>query len=75
MSKTKLALVAAAAVIAFASPALAKTARHSQNDGVRQQQIYDSAVVPLAASRGDNPYYAPYANSNAGPSFPVGGFH
>jgi hypothetical protein len=48
MLQSKLALVAAVA-IAFASPAFAKTIRHS------------TATAPPASEAG-NPYYAPYAN-------------
>jgi hypothetical protein len=74
MIKSKLALVVAAAAIAFASPAFAKTLRHSQNDPTGQQ-IYNSATVPPGAQL-DNPYYAPYSgqpHDNGG--FVLGGFH
>jgi hypothetical protein len=71
MLKSRFALVAAAAMIAFASPALAKTIRHSKTNG-----LYNSAVVPPPANSSvDNPYYAPYEGTYSGGSFPVGGFH
>ena len=70
MSGSKFALIAAAAAIAFASPAFAKTVRHSETS---TQGLYN--VVPPAASSSDNPYYTPYENSYSGGSFPVGGFH
>jgi hypothetical protein len=73
MSGTKFTLIAAAAAIAFASPAFAKTIRHSQEN---TQQLYDySVAAPPAGASLDNPYYAPYEGGYSGGSFPVGGFH
>jgi hypothetical protein len=72
MIKTKLTLVVAAAAIAFASPAFAKTVRHSQNDAAARQKIYDSTA---AAPQADNPYYTPYAGqSHDSGGFVPGGF-
>jgi hypothetical protein len=50
MTRSKLAFVAVAVAIAFASPAFAKTIRHSNNP---------RAAAPPQTG---NPYYAPYAN-------------
>jgi hypothetical protein len=62
MIKSKLALVAVTVAIAFASPAFAKTVRHSQNDAAAGQQIYNSTAVPPSGAQVENPAYAPYAN-------------
>jgi hypothetical protein len=59
MIHSKLALVAAAVAIAFASPAFAKTIRHSTAAG---QQFYSSTAAAPPASQVESPYYAPYAN-------------
>jgi hypothetical protein len=71
-TKSKLTLIAAAAAITFASPALAKTIRHSQNDAAARQQLYNSTVVPPSGAQLQNPAYAPYANQVSGGWF-VGG--
>jgi hypothetical protein len=74
MIKSKLALVVGAIAIAFASPAFAKTIRHSQNDTAAQQQLYDTAA-PRSGTQLENPYYAPYyGQSSPGGSFVPGGF-
>jgi hypothetical protein len=72
-----MAFVAAALAIAFASPAIAKTIRHSGNHGVVHPQFYNSAVVsPTAGGQLDDPYYAPYYDHSAPEGgFVVGGFH
>ena len=75
MTKSKLALVAAAVAIAFASPAFAKTVRHSQNDAAAGHQLYNSTVVPPSGAQIENPYYAPYYNQNhSSGGFVLGGF-
>jgi hypothetical protein len=67
MSGSKFALVAVAGVIAFASPAFAKTIHPSRTS---TQRLYNSAVVPPASSPVDNPYIAPYENTYSGGSLP-----
>jgi len=62
MTKSKLALVVAAVTIAFASPAFAKTVRHSQNDAAAGQRLYNSTAVPPSGAQPEDRYYAPYAN-------------
>ena len=75
MTKSKLALVAAAVAIASASPALAKTARHSQNNAAAQQ-LYNSTAVPPSGAQVENSGYAPYTNQvHSSGGFVVGGFH
>jgi len=76
MTNSKLALVAAAVAIAFASPAFAKTIHHAQHHYTAvPQPLYDSTAAPPSAQL-QNPYYAPYINHYSGfGDFVVGGFH
>jgi hypothetical protein len=55
MINSKLALVAVAVAIAFASPAFAKTVRHSQNDAATGQKLYNSTAAAPPASQVENP--------------------
>lgn len=59
MIHSKLALVAVAVAIAFASPVFAKTIRHSTAAG---QQFYNPKAAAPPASQVGSRYYAPYAN-------------
>jgi hypothetical protein len=75
MTSSKFALVATAVAITLASPAFAKTVRHSQNDAANGRQLYNSTVVPPSGAQLENPAYAPYygvAHDSGG--FVVGGF-
>ena len=75
MTRSKLALVAAAVAIAFASPAFAKSVRHSQNDAAARQQIYNSTAAPAPGPQLESPYYTPYyGQSHDSGGFVPGGF-